>query len=424
LKRTSIVKLILDKDTESKLKALCSLSSKLWNEVNYSRRRQFFEKKHVDLKGTYKQFYNRYKILIGSATVQQVLNKNNEAWKSFFALLKAKKEGKLPPFIKKINPPGYKKNYSGRVLWTVLRNDQYGIDGGKIIIRGLGALGKIEIRYKGKIHLKGKQGRMEIRYDSESKNWYAYITFEASEKLVKDAWIKIPLKPKGSLRAGIDIGINNLFAVYMEDGRTLLVSGRPLKAISHYWRHRIAEYQSTLNKYGLKTSHKLRKMYKMWRKQARHYINTIVRRLAEKLYHAGVSLVYIGYPKMVAQENGNFNTVHVWSYGYLIKRLVEVFGEYSIETVFVNEIYTSQTCPIHGNGCGKRVVRGLFKCIRLNKVFNADLVGAYNILVKGVEAIAPSPRRGIGVTGAETRPRAEQRDVAPNLPALAGTLAL
>jgi len=38
MKRTSIVKLIPDKDAEAKLKALCSLSSKLWNEVNYSRR--------------------------------------------------------------------------------------------------------------------------------------------------------------------------------------------------------------------------------------------------------------------------------------------------------------------------------------------------------------------------------------------------
>ncbi len=61
--------------------------------------------------------------------------------------------------------------------------------------------------------------------------------------------------------AGIDIGINNLMAVYMENGLTKLVNGRPLKAISRYWRRKIAEYQSTLNSYGLKTSKKLRRMY-------------------------------------------------------------------------------------------------------------------------------------------------------------------
>jgi putative transposase len=45
---------------------------------------------------------------------QQILNKNDEAWKSFFKMLKLKKEDKLPPFIMKINPPGYKKKNNRR----------------------------------------------------------------------------------------------------------------------------------------------------------------------------------------------------------------------------------------------------------------------------------------------------------------------
>jgi len=31
--------------------------------------------------------------------------------------------------------------------------------------------------------------------------------------------------------------------------------------------------------------------------------------------------------------------------------------------------------PIHGDGCEKRIKRGLFKCERLKKAFNADLAG-------------------------------------------------
>jgi len=420
LKRTSIIKLIPDKDTEAKLKALCSLASKLWNEVIYARRKQFFEKKRVDLKGTYKQFYDKYKTLIGSATTQQILNKNNEAWRSFFALLKAKKEGGLPPFIMTVNPPKYKKKNGSRVLWVVLRNDQYRISDDEIIIRGLGAIGRIKVRYKGRIHLKGKQGRMEIHYDPDSKKWYAHITFEVSEKLVRGTWRKVPLKPRGSLRAGIDIGINNLFAVYIEDGRTLLVNGRQLKAISHYWRMRVARYQSVLNRYGLHSSHRLRIMYKKWRRQVRHYINTAVRGVAEELYNAGVSLVYVGYPKLIAHRNGRFSTVQVWTYGYLLKRIVEVLEEYGIVAHFVNEAYTSSKCPLHGKGCGKRIVRGLFKCTRLNKVFNADLVAAYNILIRGIETITPSPHRGIGVKKG-WRPSLglnPHGDVVLNLPAL------
>jgi len=38
-------------------------------------------------------------------------------------------------------------------------------------------------------------------------------------------------------------------AIYVENGLAKLVNGRPLKAVSHYWRVRIAEYQFTLNRY-------------------------------------------------------------------------------------------------------------------------------------------------------------------------------
>jgi len=141
MKRASIVRLVVDKDAEERLKLLCSLSSKLWNEVNYARRRMFFEKRGVDFKATYKEYYEKYKTLIGSATTQQVLNKNDEAWNSFFKLLKLKKENKLPPFVTRVNPPGYKKKNNKRILWTVLRRDQYRIEGDKIVLKGLGAIG-------------------------------------------------------------------------------------------------------------------------------------------------------------------------------------------------------------------------------------------------------------------------------------------
>ncbi len=419
MRRTSVVRLMPDRDNEEKLKALCSLASRLWNEVNYARRRHFFERKKVDLKGTYKEFYEKYKMLVGSATAQQILNKNNDAWRSFFSLLKAKKEGKLPPFISKVSPPSYKKGNRSRILWVVVRSDQYRIRGDTIVLKGLGAVGRIELQYKGVIHVKGRQGRMEIRYDPDSRKWYAHIVFEISEKAVRGMWRKVPATPRADLRAGIDIGVNNLFAVYIEDGRASLVNGRPLKSISHYWRTRIAGYQSMLSKYGLRVSRKLRMMYRKWRRQARRYINTAVRKLAEELYSIGVSTVYVGYPKLISQSNGNFNTVQVWSYWYLLRRLSEVLEEYDIKVVFVNEAHTSSYCPLHGSRCGKRVSRGLFKCTTLNKVFNADTVGAYNILVKGT-TITPSPRVGVEVTGWRPSPGLNPlRDVALNLPALA-----
>jgi len=42
-------------------------------------------------------------------------------------------------------------------LWIVLRKDQYKIEDDKIVLKGLGIIGKIELRYEGLVHLKGEQ---------------------------------------------------------------------------------------------------------------------------------------------------------------------------------------------------------------------------------------------------------------------------
>jgi putative transposase len=78
----------------------------------------------------------------------------------------------------------------------------------------------------------------------------------------------------------------------------------------------------------------------------------------------------------------------------------EVAEEYGIDVIYVDEAYTSSRCPIHGDGCGVRISRGLFRCTRLNKVFNADLAAAHNILMT---PITPTPR-GVGVMGLRPGP--------------------
>jgi putative transposase len=267
------------------------------------------------------------------------------------------------------------------------------VDGDRIIIKGLGAVGWIEVRYKGPIYLRGKRGELRIYYDADRGRWYASIAFsEVSERMMKGEWRPVPKRPKGNLTAGIDIGINNLLAVYVENGLTRLVSGRPLKAISHYWRGRIAEYQSMLNKYGLETSKRLRQMYAKWRRQIRHYIDARVREAIEWLYNAGVSKIKVGYPRHIAQENGNFDNVHIWSYSLLLRRIREVAEEYGISVIYVDEAGTSSRCPLHGDGCGVRVYRGLFRCTQLNEIYNADIAAAYNILKTQITEGVNNPR--------------------------------
>jgi len=393
MKRTCVVELVVDEETEKRLKQLCDLSSKLWNEVNYARLKAWMEKRSIDFKGTYKEFYEKYKQLIGAATAQTIIRKNNNAWKTFFRLLELKREGRLPPFIKEVNPPGYKKKRKSRTLWTVIRKDRYKMDDNRIILQNLGTIGWIELRYKGVLHLKGERGELEIHYDDDKGRWYAHIAFsKISEKMVRGEWRPVPRQPKGNLTAAIDIGVNNLLAIYVENGLTKLINGRPLKSISYYWKRKIAKYQSTLNKYGLETSKRLRQMYTRWRRQIKHYIDARVRETVEWLYDIGVSKVKVGYPKGLTQRNGSFNNVHIWTYGYLLRRLSEVAEEYGIDVIYVDERGTSSRCPLHGDNCGIRVYRGLFRCTRLNRIYNADIAAAYNILKTQITEDANNPR--------------------------------
>ncbi len=286
--------------------------------------------------------------------------------------------------------------------------------GNRLILKGLGKFKRLEVQFKGRIHLRGRQGRLEITYDPVKRKWFAHVSFTVEEKLEGGEWVSVPRTPTGSLLAGIDLGVNNLMAVYVENGESFLVNGRPLKSIDFYWRRKIAEYQSKLNKSGARKSRKLKRMHERAKLQAKHYINTAVRQTVRKLYELGVSKIVVGYPKGIARNSDkckkqNFILSHVWRFNYVIKRLKEVAEEYGISVVVVGEAFTSKTCPVCGKPHeGARFVRGLFKCPATGLIFNADLVGAFNILKKTVKTITPN-LGGLYAQGGVTGLRPGQR---------------
>jgi hypothetical protein len=73
MRRTCVVELVVDEETERGLRQLYDLSLKLWNEVNYVRLRMWLEKKFIGFEETYKEFYEKYKPLIGAITVQTII---------------------------------------------------------------------------------------------------------------------------------------------------------------------------------------------------------------------------------------------------------------------------------------------------------------------------------------------------------------
>ncbi|WP_297420665.1 transposase, partial [Thermococcus sp.] len=344
MKRTVTLKLQPSKEQEKILFELADTGAKAWNRVNYLRRQGFFKEQIVDFNSTEKTVYEEFKKEIGSATVQQICRKNAEAWRSFFSLLRSKRNGELLEWFKP-KPPNYIKK--GGLI--VLRNDQYKIDGNTLILKGLGKFKRLEIQFNGRIHLRGKQGRLEITYDPVKRKWFAHVSFTVKEKLINGEWVSVPRQSLGDLSTGIDLGVNNLMAVYVENGESFLVNGRPLKAIDFYFRKVIADYQSKLNKSGVKTSRKLRRLHEKAKLQAKHYINTAVRQTLERLYHLGVSRIVVGYPKGISRNSDkgkkqNFLLSHVWRFNTVIQRLKEVAEEYGISVVVVDEAFTSKVC--------------------------------------------------------------------------------
>jgi len=396
-KRANVVRLLPNGFQERKLRRLANASAKLFNEINYERRQQFFHGGRVDFEGTYNKYYEKYRGELGSANAQQVLNKNNEAWNSFFSLLKLKKEGKLPPHMNRVSPPSYWKNEDGRKLILVVRQDNYVVDekNHKLILKYF----KVEISFTGRLRWLGKQGRLEVYYDEVGNAWYASIPVEVgvektktgrrSKHIVRGERKSIQVKsPKGSKMASIDLGINVLASVVVDDGTWLLYKGVRTKEDYFYLGKRIAEAQSLSDK--VKNLEEYEAYYELNREKRRlfgklarrllHLYRNFASHLMRELHERGVSTIYLGYPFNIAQQKGNKFTVNLWSYRELMNTIELKAQEYGIRVFEVIEYNTSRICAYHGVRV-ERGPRGLVNCPKGHKL-HSDLNGALNILKK------------------------------------------
>jgi len=376
MKRVNKFKLRPTKEQEKVLFSLCEMSAVLWNKLNYLRRQAFFEGR-FDWKEGVDELYNEFKRILGSATTQQIIRKNNEAWRSFFALLKLQKQCKLPPHIRKISPPRYwKDRLTGRrKLMTVIRNDCYKIEevGNKkylVLPKGL------RIRITGEIRWKGKQGRLEIFYDDLTGRWYAYQSVEVNQPRRTTSHER---------RAFVDLGVINIITAWIEGERQpIAFSGKPLLADWWYWTKKIAYYQSIAMKVnGKYTTKRIRKLYRKRQLRFRHAINTIIHRFVKICYEKGVSEIIVGDVRGIRQNNdknakANAMIHNFWSFRYIVDRLKTTAENFGIKVKLVKENHTSSVCP----RCGSKNTykhKRLFKCLDCRLEAHRDVVGALNI---------------------------------------------
>jgi len=402
-KRTNVVRLLPNSFQERKLRRLANISAKLFNELNYERRQQFFQQQRVDFKSTWDKYYEKYKNILG-VNAQAVLQKNNEAWNSFFSLLKLKKENKLPPFMKHVSPPHYWKDRETkkRKLILAVRQDRYVADeqNHKLVLKDF----NLEIEFVGRLRWYGKQGRLEIYYDETRNAWYASIPVEVgaeetktgkrSKYIVRGERKSIQVEsPKGSKVASIDLGINVLASVVVNDGTWLLYKGVRTKEDYFYFQKKIAQVQSLTDKMKnigeyeayAELSRGKRRLFKKLTRRLLHLYRHFASHLLKELHELGVSTIYLGYPFNIVQDKGNKFTVNMWSYRKLMDIIELKAQEYGIRVFEVVEYNTSKFCAYHDVEV-VREERGVVVC-PFNHKLHADLNGALNILKVGAGVV-------------------------------------
>jgi putative transposase len=294
-------------------------------------------------------YRKQYVGVLGSATAQQVIRKNSEAWQSFFA---AREDGEDTA------PPSYWGNEDeGRQLRTYIRNDQYTLETGErsrleIPVGqdlkdeyGLGYHDRLRLEVAGDPKWDGEQGRLELYYDEVND------TFRAFQPVtVPDSRQDSPLAEES---AALAIGANNLVACTTTTGQQYLYEGRELFTDLRETTEEIARLQSKLRE-GRYSSCRIQRLYRKRTRRRDHAQDALVRDLMERLYDESVATVYVGNLTDVLSEHWsaevNEKTHQFWAYRSFIDRLATTAEEYGIAVEVESEAYTTAECPV----CGER----------------------------------------------------------------------
>ena len=372
--RTSTVLLKPTGNAQTQLSNFAEKSAALWNMANYERRQAYIE--HLKAPSYAKQcatfkssepFKN-----LGTCKAQALLQKLNEAWRSYYALLRLKKKGKLPTHIRRLSPPRYwKKNGKRQAKGFYVRNDGYHINEDTISISK-----NIKIPYKSGELWVGKQGCLEVLKDELTGKWYAHIPVEVPTEP--------PSRTDAKRKASLDLGICNLATLHIEGTKPTIYSGRAVLSDWVYHTKKIAEKQSQLPKRKY-TSKRINITFRRRQRRLKHAVNTMLRNIFQKLEHENVGELAIGDLNGIRAKaqhgfRGNQKLHNFWVYNQIEKRIMELAEEYGIKIMKVSERDTSKTCSLCGKQHNGRIKRGLMVCRDKHRSLNADVNGAVNLL--------------------------------------------
>lgn len=371
---------------------MCYAAYKLWNVCNYERNHY----KEAGLEKYPDWYYQKSKHKddlwfrsLPSQTAQEVCKLLEQSWRSFYQL---KKSGG----IENPRPPRYKKE---KMPITYMQN---GIRHEK---------GSLYVRLSLPKKLKEY---MDLTYGISAAYLYLKNPVFSNTDLIKQIKIYPPAndgksriiviyevedvlpKQDNGRYLSIDLGLHNLMTCYDNEGKTFIV-GRKYLSLSYFYNKEIARVQSQWanmqtaqgNKYP-KISKHLRKLYQKKNNCIKDYLHKMTRYITDYCAKNKIHTVVIGDIKGIRKGNDLGSRInqklHSLPYEHIYMQLEYKLKMKGIRVIRQEESYTSQCSPqsqevsrIYAEKKNRKK-RGIYAAGAV--IYNADAVGAYNILRK------------------------------------------
>ncbi len=194
---------------------------------------------------------------------------------------------------------------------------------------------------------------------------------------------------------GVDPGEIHTLAAFREDGASLIVTGRKVRAIHRLRNKKLAEIQRLQSKckkgsrqwkkYEKAKRYLLSKTEKQLRdalhKSTKHFVHWCIQQSVSDVHMGNVEGVQRNTRKKKRVNRKQAQKLSNWSFGKVKQYLAYKLEQQGIRLHLVDESYTSQTCPV----CAKRKKTSSrnFNC-ECGYEEHRDIHGARNILSKAL----------------------------------------
>lgn len=370
---------------------MCYAASKLWNLCNYEK----YNWKELSLEGFPNWYYQKKKWknnfwykLLPSQTAQEVCKVLDKSWKSYNSLTKKKRiKNCKPPSNKKTPMPiTYMQNGMKHNGDTVRLSLPITL---KQMVKESDGIDKNFIYLQHKVFSQVGNIKQLMIFPPQNGRCDVVLNYEIEEP---------KLFPDNGKYLAIDLGIHNLATCYDSANSKTFIVGREYLAICHYFHKEIAKAQSALAKTQSAlakqhqyTSKRLKNLYKKRNNSIQDYLHKLTKFITNYCVENEINTVIMGdltgIKNRITNRDKKYNQkLHELPYEKISILLKYKLACKGINFVLQNECYTSQCAPntpsVERKYANKsnRVQRGLY--VSEGNIYNADAVGAYNILRK------------------------------------------